>query len=278
MHRLRPIPLALAALLLAACGRPTGVATNPPVSGGLISGVPTAAASGGAQTSGTRTVLAELGLNIHDQPAVTAHVVATPARGAELTVLGYSADNGGWYQVKIGSSQGWITADPTLSAEGNFIEFASDGKAFSALYPASWTYSDLQAETVFTPQSGAASIVVRPAASRDALGSAGLGGYTQSGDQQVVVCGYTGDLVTYGGGPQQAQPTTDPNGGKVSRLALFAQIRLTFDSSHFLDLEYNYSSASDLGTFTDFYNGIVFPFSQCQQVSTPAPSPSASPT
>ena len=257
------------ALLLLGCGQGSGVATDPPVSGSATSNG-SASASAGPQTSGTRTVLAQLGLNLHDQPAVTAHIAGTAARGVELTVIAYRPDDGGWYQVKGQTTTGWITADPSLSAAGSFLQLNSDDKQYSALYPQTWTYADSAAETVFMPQSGDASIVVRPAASRDRVG---LPGYQQASDTQVVACGYTGDLITYTGGPAAPSPTTDPEGGKIRRLARFAQIWLKFDATHFLDIEYNYATDADLQTFADFYNGIVFPHQQCEQVATPAASP-----
>jgi uncharacterized protein YgiM (DUF1202 family) len=269
MRRRALIFTVASAVLVSACGRPSGVVTDPPVSGGA-STTGASSSTGGAQTSGTRTVLAQLGLNLHDQPAVTARVVGTAARGVELTVVAFRPDNGGWYQVKGQTTTGWITADPALSASGSFLNFSSDDKQFSVLYPQSWTYADSTVETVFMPQSGDASMAVRPASSRD---NAGLPGYQQASDTQVVACGYTGDLITYNGGPASPQATSDAGGGKVRRLAHFAQLWLKFDATHFLDLEANYSADADLQTFTDLANSIVFPHQQCEQVATPAATP-----
>src|SRR5258708_40287660 len=106
------------ALLLAACGPTTpsrnGVATNPanlPNGGALVSGSPGASASSGAQTSGVRTVLAPLGLNLRSADSSQSQVLGTVAQGTLLNVVGHSDSNGGWYHVKGDTTSGWITAN-----------------------------------------------------------------------------------------------------------------------------------------------------------------------
>lgn len=265
----------LVSFVLVGCGsaRPSGVATNPPFAGGSPGvGGPSASASG-PQTSGTRTVLVSLGLNIHTSPAVSAKVVATAPRGDELTVIGFNPDNGGWYQVKGQTATGWVTADPNFTASGSLANFHSDDKHFSALYRSDWTFSDSPAATVFRPKDGATTIVVRVAATPVQLGPAGLPGYKQDSTDAFVACGYTGDLTTYSGGGASPQPTTDSSGSHVTRLADFAQIRLTLDSTHVIDIESNYAQASDLQYFRDFVNAITYPFQLCQQVAPPTAAP-----
>ena len=269
MRRSWLVPL-VAAILLAGCGdsgAPTGVATNPPVPGG-VTGNPAGSPSGAA--SGVRTVLSPLGLNIHSDPLLSSPHVGTAAQGVVLTVVGHSDQNGGWYKVQGQTVTGWITADPTLSASGQFQEYTSSARNFSALYPQDWTFAEEPADTLFHPISGPQTIVVRTGASTSDFGPVGASGYAGTGQQAVVVCGVTGDLDTFsrsGGAP----PTPTP--GTAGPLALLAQIRLRLDAAHALALDFNYSAAADAAVFNDFYNSMTFPYPQCQ-----APAPSPSPT
>ncbi|MGI8846646.1 MAG: SH3 domain-containing protein [Candidatus Dormibacteria bacterium] len=275
MRRRRLLPILVAAALCGCgnAGSPTGVATNPPVGANSGTGNSSNGSSPTPQTSGTRTVLAALGLNIRDAPARTANIIGNGARGTELTVLAYKADNGGWYQVKGQTLTGWITSDPIYTANGRFTEFPTGDKKFSALYPADWTFADSPTETTFRPQSGSASIAVRPAPTRAALGTPGLPNYTREKSDTVQACGYTGDLITYKGDQSAPQPTTDAGGGKVNRLPRFAQLWLIFDPSHALDIEANFATAAELQTFRDFVSGITYPYQLCQAQATPAPAP-----
>jgi hypothetical protein len=132
---------------------------------------------------------------------------------------------------------------------------------------------------VFHPQSGSdpATLALRPAASLSALGALGLSGYhAVSSDDEVVACGYTGTLVQYAASPAPSpQPTADAGGATVTRLADFAQFRVTLSSSYALDLELNYSAASDYIVLENVINSIRFPFPDCEAGTG---SPSASPT
>ncbi|HET7524146.1 MAG TPA: SH3 domain-containing protein, partial [Acidimicrobiales bacterium] len=102
---------------------------------------PTSSTAPGPQTSGSRTVLNPTGLNVRGAPSVSAPVVGSAAQGTVLTVLGYTASGGGWFKVKGATVTGWITAQPSLSAPGEFHTYSSS--AFSALYPADWSESAL---------------------------------------------------------------------------------------------------------------------------------------
>src|SRR5690348_8396226 len=115
IHTMRRAPLTVLAmaLLLTACSKagnnPTGVATNPaslPGGGALHGTTPTPAGSNAPQTTGARTVLAPLGLNLRSSASPTAQVLGTLAQGTLLTVVGYSAESGGWYRVQGTSTTG----------------------------------------------------------------------------------------------------------------------------------------------------------------------------
>jgi hypothetical protein len=264
------LTVALTAVVLAACGdttTPTGVASNPvaPGSSGAVSGSPS------SNTSGVRTVLSPLGLNIHSDPAVTAPHLGTAAEGVVLTVLDHTDQNGGWYKVQGQTITGWITADPSLTAAGQFQRYSSTARAFSALYPTDWTFADEPADALFHPVNGLQTIVVRNGTTTADFGAAGASGYVGSGQQTVIVCGVTGDLNKY---TRSGAPAPSPTPGTAGPMAVLAQIRLRLDATHALALDFNYAAAADLDVFTAFFNSMTFPFPQCQ---APAPSASASP-
>ena len=260
----------VAAISPAACGdtaTPTGVASNPVASGSsaAVRGSPS------SNPSGVRTVLSPLGLNIHSDPAVTSPHLGTAAEGVVLTVLDHTDQNGGWFKVQGQTITGWITADPSLTAAGQFQQYTSTPRAFSALYPVDWTFADEPADVLFHPVNGLQTIVVRNGTTTADFGAAGASGYVGSGQQTVIVCGVTGDLNKY---TRTGAPAPSPTPGTAGRMAMLAQIRLRLDATHALALEFNYTAAADLDVFTAFFNSMTFPFPQCQ---APAPSPSPSP-
>lgn len=116
----------------------------------------------GIQTSGPRTVLSPIGLNLRAQPVRSAHILGTAAQGAVLNVLQHMAQGGGWFQVKGATHTGWIIDSRTLSAPGLFRSYAS--AQFTVLYPSTWTASASPPNTVtFRAGTGTESIVVRTA-------------------------------------------------------------------------------------------------------------------
>ena len=292
--RLIAVLAAATAATLAGCSlaspaspSPTGVATNPPVSGstGTVTASPAASGSAGAQTSGERTVLIQDGLRIHSSASLSAAVEGTAAWGVTLTVVGYDASGGpwpdssspgGWYQVEGSTVTGWIVADPTDTAFGLLSSIGFQDKQIDGvLYPTDWTYSDNNGEVTFEPQTGTdlPTLVIREATTLSALGPAGLTGYPSvSSNSEVVACGYTGTLVKYAAGSGTSpQPTTDPGGGSVTRLADFAQFRATLSPSYAIDIEMNYSTADDYAVFENLLDSIRYPFPDCEAV-TPTPS------
>lgn len=267
----------LAAVAIAACG---AASTTPPAKA-TVRPMPSASSTP-AVIGSQRTVLTQLGLNMHSDPSLTAPVVGTAAQGATLTVQDYQAGNNGWYKVQGASTTGWISADPTLTGAGVFNPYSSTERGFSALILNNWTFSEEPADVIFRPQQGPQSIVVRSGASSSAMGPEAPPGYVQSSTEQEVVCGYTGQLDYYiagtGAPPAPASPSPGATPGasptpSAQHLALYAAIRLRFDATHTMEIAYNYASKDQLPAFQDFYNSISFPFPLCQ-----APAPSASPT
>jgi uncharacterized protein YgiM (DUF1202 family) len=259
-------------ILLAGCGdsgnAPTGVATNPPGQGG-VSGTPSGTPSPSA-SSGVRTVLSTLGLNIHSGPSISSPHLGTVAQGAVLAVLDHTDQNGGWYKVQGQTVTGWITGDPTLTAAGQFQQYQSTARNFSVLYPADWTFAEETADTLFHPLTGPQSIVVRTGTRTSDFGPGGASGYLGSSQTTVIVCGITGNLNEYA---RSAGAPPTPTPGTAGPLALLAQIRLRLDATHALALDYNYTAASELEIFNDVYNSMTFPYPQCQAPAVAAPVP-----
>ena len=261
----------LATFVLAACatsGSPTGIATNPPVSGGATSSAPASSSAGPA--SGPRTVLSPLGLNIRQSASVASTRLGTAAQGAVLQVVGHTDQNGGWYQVQGQTVSGWITADPTLTAAGQFTQYQSQDRQFSALYPQNWTFAESTANVLFHPVDGDQTIVARNGAHVADFGPSGSAGFNATGQETVIVCGVTANLNEY---THSGAPTASPAPGTPGPLALLAQIRLRLDATHALAVDFNYNIAADLDVFSAFYNSMTFPFPQCQKPASPAPSP-----
>ncbi len=270
--------LLVAALsLLAACGSgaggtPSGVATNPanlPEGGALHSASANPNSTASAQTSGVRTVLAPLGLNLRASDSSTSQVLGTVAQGTVLTVIGHSDNNGGWYRVKGDTTAGWITSNPQFSSPHRFTAYDSSGRGFTALYLENWSFVENPNSVVFRPQtSGGQAIVVQTGPNLDALGAAGRDGYSAVSVNSVEVFGVTGVLKMYDRSGTVASPGPD----SPPPLSHLAEIRLTIDASRAMRLDFAYDQGADLQEFTDFYNSLAFP-----PPSTASPSPSTSP-
>jgi hypothetical protein len=208
----------------------------------------------GVQTSGPRTVLSPIGLHVRAGPSLTAKVLGTASQGIVLTVLGHTAQAGGWYEVKGETVTGWISASPTLSAPGRFSGFTSSVHQFAALYPVAWRVAETPASAVFRAPSSAESIAVGTAPTVTALGR-GQAGYSLIRSESVVACGVTGDLDTYvNASPSAASPLP----------AYYAQIRLTLDAKHALGITANLANPAQVQAVRDFVNSVTFPYPQCQ--------------
>jgi hypothetical protein len=244
-------------LFLAACTSSTKHHATPPAS--TIPST-TSTTAPGVQTSGPRTVLSPIGLNVRAEPQKGAKVLGTAAQGVVLTVLGHSDASGGWYQVKGETVTGWISANPRLSAPGEFNPYTSN--YFNALYPATWTTGPYPFSIVQFRSGAGPDNIVATASSSAAKLPKGRPGYGEAGTSVVVVCGVTSALVTY----QQAQPPTSTTvaGSVPAALPYLAEVRLTVDPHHALGF---YAGLSDLGPqldiFRSFLASVTFPSKQC---------------
>jgi hypothetical protein len=200
-------------------------------------------------------VLSPIGLNVRADASKTAAVLGTAAQGAALTVLSHTDQGGGWYQVKGATVTGWISDSPKLSAPGKFTAYSSDQHQFAALYPEGWTVAEMPpASVVFHPPAGTDTLVATTAATVALLGR-GRPGYRQTGDEQVVVCGVTGDLLTF-----------------TQAGHYLAQVHLTLDPQHALGIDGNLSDPAQVQRVRDLAYSLTFPFPQCEQGATPVTS------
>ncbi|HUJ66155.1 MAG TPA: hypothetical protein VLX59_11490 [Acidimicrobiales bacterium] len=209
--------------------------------------------------------------------------MGSAAQGVVLTVLGYTASAGGWYHVKGATVTGWVTAQPTLSAPGEFRSYSSD--QFAALYPATWTESALPGSAAVSttsapsqrtptgpPPGAPSSVLFRPASGAGDIVSTAAGGVAQLPDgrpgygrtsvSQVVVCGITAGLVVF----QQtgSSPTTTSATSVPQSLTYVAQVRFPVDRQHALGF---YADMPDLGPtfqiFKNFVASVTFNAPQC---------------
>ena len=261
----RSLVLAPCALfIVCACSSPNNPAPVPPQPASTgVTTTSVASTTTSVQTSGVRTVLSPLGLNIRGAPSASGPVLGTAAQGAVLTVLGHTAQGGGWFSVKGATVTGWVIGSPRLTAEGRFKPYNSSQHLFSALYADTWTYIEAPpASVVFRLPAGADTVVVTTATTVDQLGR-GRAGYQRGFASQVVVCGVTGDLVVY------AQPsprsTSGPGPAGVLGERYLAQTRLTLDTQHALGIDANLADISGLDAVRDFLNSVSFPFPQCEK-------------
>jgi hypothetical protein len=198
-------------------------------------------------------------------------VLGTAAQGVVFTVLGYTSSGGGWFKVKGATATGWITAQPTLSAPGEFRPYGSS--QFGALYPATWAQSALApsaptgtspamlSSVIFRPASGPGDIVVTAAGNVSQLPQ-GRPGYGLESVSQVVACGITAGLVVF----RQAgiTHTTSPATSVPESLTYLAEVRFAVDKQHALGL---YADMPDLGVtfqiFKELVASITFSAPQC---------------
>jgi hypothetical protein len=252
-------------LLAGACGSSGNRAAPPTTGAGAGAGGGGGAGAGststsvaGVQTSGARTVLSPVGINVRAQPDKAAAVLGTAGQGVVLSVLGHTGGSHGWFQVKGATVTGWITDDPTLSAPGEFRSYVSG--PFNALYPATWTSTDLSAATaVFRSTTGPDNIVSIATTSVTKLPPA-RPGYGRSSTQPVVVCGVTSELIVY----QYEGATTTAPPGTAPATPYLAQTRLKLDAHHALGFFATLSGVGpQLEVFRQFLASVTFPFPQC---------------
>ncbi|HWG74839.1 MAG TPA: SH3 domain-containing protein [Acidimicrobiales bacterium] len=216
----------------------------------------------GLQTSGPRTVLSPIGLNVRAQPVKTAAVLGTAAQGAVLAVLGHTAASGGWFQVKGATATGWISDNPALSAPGTFAGYVSSTGQFDALYPQGWKVVESPPTTVtFSAPSGDETVVVTTAAKVGQLGR-GRPGFVLNTSEQILICGATSYLDIYG--PPGSPATTAPAAVGTTPGKYLVQARLTINAQHALGIDANLADLSQLQSVRNFVNSVSFAFPPCE--------------
>jgi Bacterial SH3 domain len=232
-------------------GHSSSTTTAPPTT---VKPHPTTVPGGGS--TGDRTVLSPIGINVHAQPSKAAKILGAADQGTVLHVLGYTTAAEGWYKVRGETVTGWVIASPSLTAPGVFSVYSSS--VFGTLYPATWSYRASAGTVVF--RSPASSVVFegRPAA-KVAQFRAGSAGYGRTGTTQVVVCGVTSSLDTY----TYAGPTPTTTKGRAAPAPYLIQIRLTLDAKHALGIDASMTSTTQMTAVDDFVNSMTFPFPMC---------------
>ncbi|HEX3424851.1 MAG TPA: SH3 domain-containing protein [Acidimicrobiales bacterium] len=248
----------------------TTTASRAPAAGGGSS------TTGASQTSGVRTILSPIGLNVRSMPSATAPVLGSAAQGATLNVLGHTDQGGGWYQV-MGATvrSGYITDNPLDSAAGTFMAYSDDASNFSVLYPSKWTATAVPPDgVVFHSPSGGDSILVTAAAKVSQLAQDQLGYHRDTATTQVV-CGVTGQVVTYTQSTTSATTLAALPGGTVAERYLI-QIDLTLDPTHAVGVDAFLSDLSQAGPADDVISSLSFPVPQCQGGAASGSGPTTS--
>ncbi len=278
----RPTPtiaaLTCAAIVMSACGS-SGHSTLPPASTSpptsqastvppsttttttTTTTVPGATTTTTPPSSGTRTILYPLGVDMRSGPSTTAKVIGSLVRGAQVTVLSYNPASGGWLNVKGASLTGWISANQQLSAPGAFYPFAASDGSFSTLYPTSWSATAKSSGgAVLRSQHGTTSITFTTAASVAGLPPVPAG-YQPLSSQQLLVCGVTGHLDSY----KSSTTTTTSVAAQGSAAAepYLAVIDLALDKTHALELQANLADPSQISTVISVASSVTFPEKIC---------------
>ena len=206
-------------------------------------------------------MLYPLGIDMRAGPSTSAKVLGTLVRGAEVTVISYNPASGGWLNVKGASVTGWISANQQLSAPGTFYPFASSSGSFSTLYPTSWSATATSASgAVLRSASGTVTVVFSTATSVAGLPPAPAG-YQPLSSQQLLVCGVTGQLVSFTRG--STAPTSVAPQGQAVAEPYMASIDLAIDTTHALEIQANLTSLAQISTVVSIASSVTFPAKVC---------------
>jgi hypothetical protein len=256
-------------LAVAACGSQGGQVSPSAKPSATATATASPSPSPGIVPAGTTlTVLAPLGLRVHDSGSPDGTVLGSLGQGTVVTVVAYSGQNSGWYQVKGETQTGWITANPVFTSARHFEQYSSDAHGFSALYLNTRSFTEAGPSMVsFRPQSGGyPQIAVANGPNLGALGAPGSPGYGTVEVDAAEVFGTTGVLKLY----SRSGSPPPPSPGQQPLPPLLAELRVTLDANRAMRLDFLYSTSDELRTFRDFYSSIIVP--------TPAsPAPGATP-
>jgi hypothetical protein len=203
----------------------------------------------GTQLSGPRTVLSPIGLNVRQSPSKSSKILASAAQGVTFTVKGHSPADGGWYEVQGSSANGWISANPTLSAAGTFLPFQSNHLGFAVLYPDNWLEETLPNSVVFKAPPGTAETVTFRAGPPATLPH-GHAGYELTSTQTVIPCGVTTTLYVY-----MPVSATGP---------VVPQVRIPVTTKETLAIDGVLPSKAYMQSFDNFVNSVTFANPQCR--------------
>jgi len=262
--------IAAAAIALGGCGSSSAPGPTATARPSATASPSPSASPGTVQVGSTLTVIAPLGLKLRDAGSPDGAVLGSLGQGTVVTVVSHGGQNAGWYQVKGETQTGWITDDPTYTSPRHFELYQSDAHGFSALYLNTWAFTEAAGAVDFTPQSGGyPRITAATGATLDALGPAGMDGYSTVEVDPAEIFGVTGVLKLYT--RSGAAPAATP--GQQPPPALLAELRVTFDAKRAMRLDFLYGKADDLRTFRDFFGSIIVPQPAAPGGATATPKP-----
>jgi hypothetical protein len=189
-----PVLLALlTGIVLAGCGTP-GAAPKHHKSAPSPTATPSAAPT-------SVTVLAPDGGNFRNGPSPTAAVTGVVAQGVTLPIVSQSSADGGWWEVKGSSADGWITANSQDTSTGSFQTYSggTTTSPWSVLFPSSWQFAQASAGVIVFSGPNTESITVTVAATTGQLPAAAASGTTEKDVASIEVYGVTTAQVTYAG-------------------------------------------------------------------------------
>jgi uncharacterized protein YgiM (DUF1202 family) len=147
------------------------------------------------------TVLAPDGVNFRSGPSSTASVTGIVAQGVTLPIVSHSSADGGWWEVKGSSADGWITANSQDTSTASFQTYQGGASTapWSVLYQSGWDFAQANTGVIVFSGPSAETITVTQAATTQLLPAAAPSGTTQRDVTSVEVYGVTTAQVTYAG-------------------------------------------------------------------------------
>jgi hypothetical protein len=157
--------------------------------------------------------------------------------------VSHSSVDGGWWEVKGSSSDGWITANSEDTSTASFQTYqgGSSTAPWSVLYQSGWDFAQANTGVIVFSGPSDETITVTQAATTQLLPAAAPGGTTHSDVTAVEIYGVTTAQVTYAGS------------GYLSAVAFQADPGLAFL------VEVKGQSASAAAAFSLFLNTFKFP-------------------
>ncbi|MGH9120703.1 MAG: hypothetical protein ACRDYC_01965, partial [Acidimicrobiales bacterium] len=156
---------------------------------------------------------------------------------------------------------------------GTFTGYSPTSNAFSALYPTGWTATPEPPNGVdFSSPGGSDSVAITTATSALPQGESGYG---QVNSTSAVVCGVTGNLVTYMKASTGSSTPSVTGVGNTTLETYLVQLNLALGPKEYLGVNANLSSLNDISSAQDVIYSLSFPIAQCVGAAAVPPSTTA---